>query len=192
MKKNLCQASVRELIMCEAIITFPHASYGWFDSDQRRCDSFPSLAQKLVCQWSGVPMAKAYVGTLLGSYQSGVPMMGVVDLAQYSGAPAMVCHAGIWYSTWHSTLRAARASEKIFARFWPPTLLGWIRRTMPTRVGYSRALPQGVFGQSHRLAQRAYVETVDVDITDGKLVIKFTPQVENPETDGIEAIPAKG
>jgi hypothetical protein len=38
---------------------------------------------------------------------------------------------------------------------------------------------------------RAYVETVNVDITDGQLDIKFTPQVENPEINGIEIIPAK-
>ena len=40
-------------------------------------------------------------------------------------------------------------------------------------------------------AQRAYVETVDVDVTDGKLTITFTPQVENPEINGIEIIPVK-
>jgi hypothetical protein len=38
-------------------------------------------------------------------------------------------------------------------------------------------------------AQRAHVETVDVEITDGKLVITFTPQVENPAINGIEIIP---
>jgi gluconolactonase len=38
-------------------------------------------------------------------------------------------------------------------------------------------------------ARRAYVETVDVEITDGKLVITFTPQIENPEINGIEIIP---
>jgi hypothetical protein len=37
--------------------------------------------------------------------------------------------------------------------------------------------------------QRAYVETVDLEITDGKLLITFTPQVENPEINGIEIIP---
>ena len=37
--------------------------------------------------------------------------------------------------------------------------------------------------------QRAYVETVNVDVTDGKLDIKFTPNVENPEINGIEIIP---
>jgi len=37
---------------------------------------------------------------------------------------------------------------------------------------------------------RAYVETVPVDITDGKLVITFTPKVENPEINGIEILPA--
>jgi len=37
---------------------------------------------------------------------------------------------------------------------------------------------------------RAYIETVPVDITDGKLVITFTPKVENPEINGIEILPA--
>ena len=36
---------------------------------------------------------------------------------------------------------------------------------------------------------RAYVETVDVEVTDGKLSIKFTPNVENPQINGIEIIP---
>ena len=36
----------------------------------------------------------------------------------------------------------------------------------------------------------AYVETVNVEVTDGKLDIKFTPNVENPEINGIEIIPA--
>jgi endoglucanase len=38
-------------------------------------------------------------------------------------------------------------------------------------------------------AMRAYVETVNVEVTDGKLDIKFTPNVENPEINGIEIIP---
>ena len=38
--------------------------------------------------------------------------------------------------------------------------------------------------------QRAYVETVNVDVTDGKLDIMFTPNVENPEINGIEILPA--
>ena len=38
--------------------------------------------------------------------------------------------------------------------------------------------------------QRAYVETVNVEITDGKLDITFTSKVENPEINGIEIIPA--
>lgn len=38
--------------------------------------------------------------------------------------------------------------------------------------------------------QRAYVETVEVEITDGKLDITFTSNVENPEINGIEIIPA--
>ena len=41
-------------------------------------------------------------------------------------------------------------------------------------------------------AQKAYVETVDVEITDGKLTITFTPQTENPEINGIEIIPMSG
>ena len=39
-------------------------------------------------------------------------------------------------------------------------------------------------------SQRAYVETVPVDITDGKLDITFTSNVQNPEINGIEIIPA--
>jgi hypothetical protein len=34
------------------------------------------------------------------------------------------------------------------------------------------------------------VETVPVEIADGALNIKFTPQVENPQVCGIEIIPA--
>lgn len=37
---------------------------------------------------------------------------------------------------------------------------------------------------------RAYVETVNVEINDGKLSIKFTSSVENPQINGIEIIPA--
>ena len=36
---------------------------------------------------------------------------------------------------------------------------------------------------------RAYVETVPVEITNGQLEIKFTPQTENPQINGIEIIP---
>ncbi|MGD0814586.1 MAG: malectin [Verrucomicrobiota bacterium] len=36
---------------------------------------------------------------------------------------------------------------------------------------------------------RAYVETVPVDVTDGNVHITFTPNVENPEINGIEIIP---
>lgn len=39
-------------------------------------------------------------------------------------------------------------------------------------------------------AQRAYVETVNVEIKDGKLDIKFISNLENPEINGIEIIPA--
>lgn len=37
--------------------------------------------------------------------------------------------------------------------------------------------------------QKAYVEDVEVDITDGKLKIVFMPKVQNPEINGIEIIP---
>jgi hypothetical protein len=37
----------------------------------------------------------------------------------------------------------------------------------------------------------AYVETVPVEITDGTLDITFTPNVENPEINGIEILPAQ-
>jgi endoglucanase len=39
-------------------------------------------------------------------------------------------------------------------------------------------------------ACRAYIETVEVEIKDGKLDITFTPKVENPEINAIEIIPA--
>lgn len=38
-------------------------------------------------------------------------------------------------------------------------------------------------------AQRAYIETINVDITDGKLDITFTADMDNPEVNGIEIIP---
>jgi hypothetical protein len=38
--------------------------------------------------------------------------------------------------------------------------------------------------------QRAYIETVNVEVTGGKLNISFTPNVENPEINGIEILPA--
>jgi hypothetical protein len=37
-------------------------------------------------------------------------------------------------------------------------------------------------------AQKAYIVEVDVNITDGKLDIKFTSKVENPEINGIEIL----
>jgi Malectin domain len=37
---------------------------------------------------------------------------------------------------------------------------------------------------------RAYVETVPIEVTDGKVQITFTPNVENPQINGIEIIPA--
>jgi len=36
---------------------------------------------------------------------------------------------------------------------------------------------------------KAYVETVDVEVADGKLDIQFTPLVENPQINGIEILP---
>lgn len=39
-------------------------------------------------------------------------------------------------------------------------------------------------------ADRAYVETVPVDVTDGKLDIIFTTNIQSPEINGIEIIPA--
>ena len=36
---------------------------------------------------------------------------------------------------------------------------------------------------------RAYIETVEVEVKDGKLDITFSPQVENPQINGIEIIP---
>ncbi|MGA9452839.1 MAG: malectin [Verrucomicrobiia bacterium] len=39
-------------------------------------------------------------------------------------------------------------------------------------------------------ALRAYVETVNANVTDGKLDITFTPDVQSPEINGIEIIPA--
>ena len=35
-----------------------------------------------------------------------------------------------------------------------------------------------------------YVETVPVEVTDGKIHITFTPKVQNPEINGIEILPA--
>ena len=39
-------------------------------------------------------------------------------------------------------------------------------------------------------SQHAYIETVPVEVTDGKLNITFTANVENPEINAIEIIPA--
>lgn len=39
-------------------------------------------------------------------------------------------------------------------------------------------------------AQRAYIETVEVEVTDGALDITFTSQIENPEINALEIIPA--
>ena len=37
--------------------------------------------------------------------------------------------------------------------------------------------------------EKAYIETVPVDVTNGKLTVTFTPNVENPEINGIEILP---
>ncbi len=37
---------------------------------------------------------------------------------------------------------------------------------------------------------RPYIQTVPVEITDGQLDIKFTPQIENPQINAIEIVPA--
>jgi enterochelin esterase family protein len=39
-------------------------------------------------------------------------------------------------------------------------------------------------------ALKAYVETVNVEVTDGKIKVAFTPKVENPQINAIEIIPA--
>jgi hypothetical protein len=39
--------------------------------------------------------------------------------------------------------------------------------------------------------QKAYIEKVPVDITDGVLDITFTPNIENPEINGIEIVPVE-
>jgi len=39
-------------------------------------------------------------------------------------------------------------------------------------------------------SQKAHVETVDAEVTDGKLKITFTPKVENPQINGIEILDA--
>jgi hypothetical protein len=39
-------------------------------------------------------------------------------------------------------------------------------------------------------ALHAYVETVEVEVTDGSLDITFTPKIENPEINALEIIPA--
>ena len=38
--------------------------------------------------------------------------------------------------------------------------------------------------------QRAYIETVNVEVTDGKVEVAFTAKEENPEINGIEILPA--
>ncbi len=39
---------------------------------------------------------------------------------------------------------------------------------------------------------KAYVETVPVEVTDGKIKVTFTPKVENPQINAIEIIPQSG
>jgi hypothetical protein len=38
--------------------------------------------------------------------------------------------------------------------------------------------------------RRAYIETINVEVTDGKLAIIFTSKADNPEINGIEILPA--
>jgi hypothetical protein len=38
-------------------------------------------------------------------------------------------------------------------------------------------------------AQRAYIESVNVDVTNGKLDITFASNIQSPEINGIEIIP---
>jgi len=38
---------------------------------------------------------------------------------------------------------------------------------------------------------RAYIESVPVEVTNGKVEISFTPKVENPEINGIEILPGQ-
>ena len=38
-------------------------------------------------------------------------------------------------------------------------------------------------------ANKAYIESVDVEVTNGKMNITFTPNVENPKISGIEILP---
>ena len=69
------------------------------------------------------------------------------------------------------------------------------KRASPGRVsGFSRSLSRAT---SSRIwiylrkvgALHAYIETVPVEITDGKLNITFTPNIENPQICGIEIFP---
>jgi hypothetical protein len=39
---------------------------------------------------------------------------------------------------------------------------------------------------------KAYVETVPVEVTEGKIKVTFTPKVENPQICAIEIIPQGG
>lgn len=39
-------------------------------------------------------------------------------------------------------------------------------------------------------AQKAYIETVPVEVTNGKVEVKFTPNADNPEVNAIEILPA--
>jgi alpha-N-arabinofuranosidase len=41
-------------------------------------------------------------------------------------------------------------------------------------------------------ALKAYVETVPIEVTDGKIKVRFTPKVENPQINAIEIIPQSG
>jgi hypothetical protein len=62
------------------------------------------------------------------------------------------------------------------------------QRVFSYKVGTREFKDFDVFAKSGGFAT-AYIETVETTVTDGKLDITFTPNVENPEINGIEIIP---
>ena len=62
----------------------------------------------------------------------------------------------------------------------------------PARAsGYSPSMSRGMNSRTLTSGQRpADIETVPVEITNGNLEITFTPNIENPQINGIEIIPA--
>jgi hypothetical protein len=61
-------------------------------------------------------------------------------------------------------------------------------RVFSFKVGEQEFKDFDVFAKTGGL-NRAYVETVNVDVTNGKIDITFTEKIENPEINGIEIIP---